>query len=179
MISGAVLDASCTCAGSELGRCNHVTAVLLLIYKHCKEYGNDAYACTSNKTVSGISENVAPGPREKSVKQHIRQPKQIKLSDFDPRPESMRSANDENLNCFVGAIVERVTTQRTQETIKLRQVYVKDNTAEVKISLRRSLAEHTIEVGKTMKVTFLKLNLHKGEISLQTIPQSTLEVNVI
>ncbi|CAC5420379.1 unnamed protein product [Mytilus coruscus] len=29
------------------------------------------------------------------------QQKEIKLSDFDPRPESMRSANDENLNCFV------------------------------------------------------------------------------
>ncbi|XP_076106791.1 uncharacterized protein LOC143075302 [Mytilus galloprovincialis] len=74
----------------------------------------------------------------------------------------------------VDAIVERVT-QRTQETIKLRQIYVKDSTAEVKISLWRQLAENTIEVGKTVKVTFLKLNLHKGEISLQTIPQSTLE----
>ncbi|CAG2236918.1 unnamed protein product [Mytilus edulis] len=74
----------------------------------------------------------------------------------------------------VDAVLERVT-QRTQETIKLKQIYIQDSTGEVKVSMWRTLAETSVEVGKTVKITFLKLNIHKGEISLQTIPQSTLE----
>ncbi|CAC5369928.1 unnamed protein product [Mytilus coruscus] len=46
-VSGAVLDASCTCPASALGRCNHVAAVLLFINKHVKEHGYDPLACTA------------------------------------------------------------------------------------------------------------------------------------
>ncbi|CAG2244008.1 unnamed protein product [Mytilus edulis] len=102
MVSGAVLDASCTCAGSALGRCNHVAAVLLLVDKHCKEYGNDAQACTSKPCEwnKGKRSHRTPGKVSEAAYTSY-QPKEIKLSDFDPRPESMRSTNDENLNCFV------------------------------------------------------------------------------
>ncbi|CAC5378406.1 unnamed protein product [Mytilus coruscus] len=48
-LSGAVRDASCTCPGSALGRCNHVAAVLLTVDKHCKEFGHDQLACTSKQ----------------------------------------------------------------------------------------------------------------------------------
>ncbi|VDI38442.1 Hypothetical predicted protein, partial [Mytilus galloprovincialis] len=74
----------------------------------------------------------------------------------------------------VDAVLERVT-QRTQETIKLKQIYIQDSNGKVKVSMWRQLAETSIEVGKTVKITFLKLNINNGEISLQTIPQSTLE----
>ncbi|XP_052085246.1 uncharacterized protein LOC127722415 [Mytilus californianus] len=74
----------------------------------------------------------------------------------------------------VDAVLERVTL-RTKKTIKLKQLYLQDSTREVKISMWRQLAESSIEVGKTVKITFLKLNIHKGQTSLQTSPQSTLE----
>ncbi|CAC5420283.1 unnamed protein product [Mytilus coruscus] len=48
----------------------------------------------------------------------------------------------------VDAVLERVT-QRTQETIKLKQIYIQDGTGEVKVSMWRQLAETSIEVGKT------------------------------
>ena len=46
-ISGAILDASCTCPASTLGRCNHVAALLLQVNKHCLKDGHEPLACTS------------------------------------------------------------------------------------------------------------------------------------
>jgi hypothetical protein len=47
IISGAVLDASCTCPASALGRCNHVAAVLLMLNKHCTDNGYEPASCIS------------------------------------------------------------------------------------------------------------------------------------
>ncbi|VDI35279.1 Hypothetical predicted protein [Mytilus galloprovincialis] len=44
----------------------------------------------------------------------------------------------------VDAVLKRVT-QRTQETIKLKQIYIQDSTGEVKVSMWRQLAETSIE----------------------------------
>ncbi|CAC5392935.1 unnamed protein product [Mytilus coruscus] len=83
-LSGAVRDASCTCPGSALGRCNHVAAVLLTVDKHCKEFGHDQLACTSKQYASYTSYK----------------PKHLKLTEFDPRPTNLRKANDVNMNSF-------------------------------------------------------------------------------
>ncbi|VDI67232.1 Hypothetical predicted protein [Mytilus galloprovincialis] len=48
----------------------------------------------------------------------------------------------------VDAVLKRVT-QRSQETIKLKQIYIQDSTGEVKVSMWRQLAETSIEVWKT------------------------------
>jgi hypothetical protein len=47
IISGAVLDASCTCPASALGHCNHVAALLLMLNKHCMDNGYEPASCTS------------------------------------------------------------------------------------------------------------------------------------
>jgi len=47
IIGGAVLDASCTCPASALGRCNHVAALLLMLNKHCMDNGYEPASCTS------------------------------------------------------------------------------------------------------------------------------------
>ena len=46
--SGSVLDASCDCKASALGRCSHVSALLLFLDGHVKQHGNDSVqSCTS------------------------------------------------------------------------------------------------------------------------------------
>jgi hypothetical protein len=47
IISGAVLDASCTCPASALGHCNHVAALLIMLNKHCMDSGYEPASCTS------------------------------------------------------------------------------------------------------------------------------------
>ena len=42
-----VLDASCDCKASEMGRCNHVAAVLFAVEDFTMKYGFEASACTS------------------------------------------------------------------------------------------------------------------------------------
>ena len=100
-VSGAVLDASCTCPGSALGRCNHVAAVLLQLDKHCKEVGHDQLSCTSkpcewnkgkkSKNPQKVAEAVYPYYKQK----------RLKLSDFDPRPANLQQCNDHKLNNFI------------------------------------------------------------------------------
>ena len=46
-MSGAVMDGSCQCKASSMGRCSHVCAVLLVIKDYVLSNGYDAAACTS------------------------------------------------------------------------------------------------------------------------------------
>jgi hypothetical protein len=47
IISGAVLDSSCTCPASARGHCNHVAALLIMLNKHCMDSGYEPASCTS------------------------------------------------------------------------------------------------------------------------------------
>ena len=49
----AVLDVSCTCPGSALGRCNHVAAVLLFLDNHVKENVYEPASCTGKQCPRG------------------------------------------------------------------------------------------------------------------------------
>lgn len=49
ILSGAVMDASCHCKASSMGRCSHVCAVLLTIEQHVMVNGYDSVACTSKQ----------------------------------------------------------------------------------------------------------------------------------
>ena len=104
-ISGAVRDASCTCPGSALGRCNHVAALLLMLDKHIKEFGHNPQSCTSkecewnkgkrsNKNPQKVAEAVYPSYKEKRAR----------LCDFDPRPATLQKADDAALNSFVHSL---------------------------------------------------------------------------
>ncbi|CAC5369921.1 unnamed protein product [Mytilus coruscus] len=90
-VSGAVLDASCTCPASALGRCNHVAAVLLFINKHVKEHGYDPLACTSKPCEWNQGKKTGKNPSKISdaIYSSYKQ-KTVKLCDFDPRPQHMR-----------------------------------------------------------------------------------------
>ncbi|XP_071166179.1 uncharacterized protein [Mytilus edulis] len=101
-ISGAVLDASCTCPASCLGRCNHVAALLLMLNKHCKESGYDATACTSKPCEwnQGKKSNKNPSKiTEAAYSYYKSRPK--KLSTFDPRPQNQRNISKETKNSFI------------------------------------------------------------------------------
>lgn len=91
-VSGAVLDASCTCPGSALGRCNHVAALLLYINKHVKENGYDPLSCTAKTCEWNQGKKTGKNPSKISEATYsLYKPKAAKLSDFDPRPKNMRS----------------------------------------------------------------------------------------
>ncbi len=48
-VSGAVMDASCHCKASSMGRCSHVCAVLLVIEQYVLTNGYDPAACISKQ----------------------------------------------------------------------------------------------------------------------------------
>ena len=90
-ISGAVLDASCTCPGSALHRCNHVAPVLISINRHCKHLEQDSKSCTSKPCEwnKGKQSNKTPVKVNEAEYQSYKT-KRMKLSRFDPRPPHFR-----------------------------------------------------------------------------------------
>ncbi|KAI4468043.1 e3 sumo-protein ligase [Holotrichia oblita] len=53
-LSGAVVGGTCECRQSALGRCSHVTALLLFLDKFTQENGHDGIACTSRLREWGL-----------------------------------------------------------------------------------------------------------------------------
>ena len=100
-VSGAVLDASCTCPASALGRCNHVAALLLMLLKHCTEIGYDAQACTSKQCEwnQGMKTNKNPCKVTEAI-YNTYKPKATKVIDFDPRSTDRQNISSEKKNAF-------------------------------------------------------------------------------
>lgn len=113
-VSGAVLDASCTCPASMPGRCNHVAALLLQLNKHCLENGNEPLACTSKPcSWSEGSKKKNPGKLTEMAYPSYKGNK-AKLGDFDPRPTRMRTVPLENKNSFIAN--RKYTSMKTSKT---------------------------------------------------------------
>ncbi|XP_071138860.1 interaptin-like [Mytilus edulis] len=88
---------------------------------------------------------------------------------------SLMTIDNSTVQQTVDAIEERVT-QRTQETIKLRQIYVKDSTAEVKISLWFLLRILRIDTGiKEIIVTAITIiPIWRRQIKRSTVGPKSL-----
>jgi hypothetical protein len=127
IISGAVLNASCTCPAAALGRCNHVAALLLMLNKHCMDNGYEPASCTSKPCEwnKGKKANKNPG-KVTEVSYSFYKVKKGKISDFDPRPETKRHLSKENKNNFVtelkygGCKSGRIATCMWETLIKYR-----------------------------------------------------------
>ena len=96
-VSGAVLDGSCTCPGSALGRCNHVAALLLFLDKHTKDNGYEPPSCTGMPCSWGQGKKTGKYPSKISEATYQSyKPKKAKLCDFDPRPQTSRNVSHES-----------------------------------------------------------------------------------
>ena len=103
-ISGYVKSASCTCRASSIGRCAHVTALLLMLSDFVSENGcvvqniSTSLPCKWDK---GKKREKTPNSLHqatyKSSKRKVNEP-----YNWDPRPPEFRKkVNDEALNRFV------------------------------------------------------------------------------
>ena len=104
-ISGAVRDASCTCPGSALGRCNHVAAVLLQLDKHCKEVGHDHEKTCTSKPCEWNKGKKAKNPKKITEAAYTYyKEKRMKLCDFDPRPSNFQQCDEHKMNDFLTSL---------------------------------------------------------------------------
>lgn len=99
-LSGAILDASCTCPASSLGRCNHVAALLLFLDKHCKENGHEPVTCTGKQCKWNQGQKRKNPSKINDTNYSLYKEKAANLSDFDPRPKDHRQVTDEAINSF-------------------------------------------------------------------------------
>ena len=96
--SGQVLDGSCECKASALGRCSHVGALLLFLWKHVKTYGYKSAVCTDlpcqwNKGAK------RKNPQDIQNAHYGKQGKMLKkIISFDPRPPSQRNTSHKTTN---------------------------------------------------------------------------------
>jgi hypothetical protein len=88
--------------GLQLVGTNHVVAVLLTVDKQCKESGHNVQPCTSKPCEwnKGTRINKTPGKVTEATYGSYKS-KQMKLSEFDPRPAVLRGTNDEDFTTFV------------------------------------------------------------------------------
>ncbi|XP_031327231.1 uncharacterized protein LOC116180523 [Photinus pyralis] len=98
--SGAVVNGRCECKQSALGKCSHVSALLLFLEKFCGENGHDNTACTSKLRQWGLGAKLKkPGPISQKKYGNVRfEP--IRRATFDPRPDNYeRTVNINNFIC--------------------------------------------------------------------------------
>lgn len=102
--SGFVVDASCTCKASSMGRCNHVCAMLYALLDYKNNFGSDPIACTSmdRSWNKGRSSKKTPN-KVQDAKYNTYKPKKIdELYNFDPRPPSLQTPDPHTMiNDFV------------------------------------------------------------------------------
>ena len=102
--SGSVLDASCDCKASALGRCSHVSALLLFLDGHVKEHGNDSVqACTSLPCLWNVGSKRTKNPQDvqKATYPSKRKPPQTDTMTFDPRAVNARKVTGGQVNTFL------------------------------------------------------------------------------
>ena len=101
--SGSVLDASCDCKASALGRCSHVSASLLYLDGHVKEHGSDTVqSCTSLPCRWNVGSKRTKNPQDvhKATYPSKKKPPQNDTMTFDPRPANSRKVTASQVNVF-------------------------------------------------------------------------------
>ena len=114
-LSGSVIERTCTCSGSGMGRCSHVAALLLALEDYTIEFGTDMPTCTGklaewnkgrrkNKNPETIFNKEYPSMK-KNLKRQKTTGKDVIKS--DPRPEELQESNlsNEQKNEFISSLL--------------------------------------------------------------------------
>ena len=108
VISGAVLDASCVCKASSMGRCSHIAALLIKLDDFVKENGHQLLACTSLPCAWNTPKNTQKNPKslreaDYASKSKFEQRKHV-LLDFHPAEKNKQSSESEKTNSLLSAL---------------------------------------------------------------------------
>ncbi|KAF5270036.1 hypothetical protein FQR65_LT05835 [Abscondita terminalis] len=116
--SGAVIGGQCECKQSSLGKCSHVSALLLFLVKFTDENGYEGVTSTSKLREWGLgAKNRTPGPVASKEYPVLRfQP--IKRALFDPRP--MHYTRSISINNFISDLQCHPELSMFQTLLKLR-----------------------------------------------------------
>ncbi|XP_032234254.2 uncharacterized protein LOC5509403 [Nematostella vectensis] len=106
-LSGFVKYCSCSCKANELGRCCHVSALLLFISDYLGKHGYDAVAPSTSKDCQWNkgkkrARNPKPLPQTKYTSTSTKRSKTQEMYQFDPRPAKYHQrVNFDGVNNFV------------------------------------------------------------------------------
>ena len=95
-----VVDASCDCKASEMGRCNHVAAVLFAVEDFTMKYGFEAPACTSITCSWNVGRKKQKNPQPAHEIQYSRRVAPDRIINYDPRPAAAKEPTSKSNNEF-------------------------------------------------------------------------------
>lgn len=91
-----VLDASCDCKSSEMGRCNHVAALLFAIEDFTLQFGYETPACTSVLCTWNVGRKKHRDPKPAHEQMYTKKAAPDRIINFDPRPQDERTETSED-----------------------------------------------------------------------------------
>lgn len=113
--SGSIIEGTCTCSASGMGRCSHVAALLFALEDYTIEFGTDLPTCTDKLLQWNKGRRKKKNPETifnkeyKSMKKTLnRQKTSVKnILNSDPRPEELREdeLSNEQKNEFLSNLV--------------------------------------------------------------------------
>ena len=106
--SGGVLDASCSCKASAMGRCSHVAALLKCIVDHVEQNGYELSACTSLPCKWNRPTHKRKKPQTLTKAEYPTKSRFIKdkatLAEFDPGPSKCERSDITKSNDLLRAL---------------------------------------------------------------------------
>lgn len=89
-----IVDASCDCKASTMGRCNHVAALLFALEDYTVQFGFDIPACTSLLCSWNVGRKRSKDPAPAHEPRYKKKAAPNRIINFDPRPEYFKNVKD-------------------------------------------------------------------------------------
>ena len=101
-----VLDASCDCKASAMGRCSHVAALLFAIEDYVLQFGYDIPSCTSQICTWNLGRKKRKNPQPAFKQQYSKKAAPDRILKHDPRPEEGKTEKEEEnfINLFISTL---------------------------------------------------------------------------
>ncbi|KAL5021309.1 hypothetical protein ScPMuIL_000464 [Solemya velum] len=105
MTTASVVDASCDCKASAMGRCNHVAALLFALedLKFTVQFGFEGLACTSDVCNWNVGRKKKKNPKPAHELRYNKKSAPDRIIEHDPRPTTSmtQDAEDDFINTFI------------------------------------------------------------------------------
>lgn len=103
MTTASVVDASCDCKASAMGRCNHVAALLFALEDFTVQFGFEGLACTSDVCKWNVGRKKKKNPKPAHELRYNKKSAPDRIIEHDPRPTTSmtQDAEDDFINTFI------------------------------------------------------------------------------
>ena len=143
----AVVDSSCDCKASAMGRCSHVAGVLFALEDYTVKYGYHPPSCTSQLVKWNIGRKSEKNPQPAHISKYSKKAEPDRIMKHDPRPESSKNPDkpEEFGNKFIMKLyqIPRQTMFATLGDIRYEDYAIKE-------SRRAVLIEHVAKFKEAM-----------------------------